>query len=32
VVYIDTFGSYDVLDVSELHHMRINHAKLFASA
>jgi len=30
VVYTDAFGSYDVLDVSEFHHMRINHSKLFA--
>ena len=30
VVYTDAFRSYDVLDVSEFHHMRINHSKLFA--
>jgi transposase len=30
LVYTDAFGSYDVLDVSEFHHMRINHSKLFA--
>jgi transposase len=29
IVYTDSFGSYDVLDVSEFHHHRINHAKLF---
>jgi len=30
IVYPDSFRSYDVLDVSEFHHMRINHSKLFA--
>ena len=30
VVYTDAFGSYDVLDVSEFKHHRINHSKLFA--
>jgi transposase len=30
VVYSDAFKSYDVLDVSEFHHMRTNHSKLFA--
>ncbi len=30
IVYTDCFGSYDVLDVSEFHHHRINHSKLFA--
>jgi len=30
VVYTDALGSYDVLDVSEFHHMRINHSRLFA--
>lgn len=30
IVYSDSFKSYDVLDVSEFHHMRINHSRLFA--
>jgi len=30
IVYTDTFGSYSALDVSEFHHSRINHSKLFA--
>jgi len=30
IVYTDCFRSYDVLDISEFHHMRINHSKLFA--
>lgn len=30
VVYTDALGSYDVLDVSEFHHVRINHSKLLA--
>ena len=30
VVYTDSFRSYDVLDVSEFKHHRINHSKLFA--
>lgn len=30
VVYTDSFGSYDILDVSEFHHHRINHLKVFA--
>ena len=30
VVYTDSFRAYDVLDVSEFHHYRINHSKLFA--
>ena len=30
IVYTDAFGSYDVLDVSEFRHMRINHSRLFA--
>lgn len=29
VVYTDNWSSYDVLDVSEFHHMRINHSKRF---
>lgn len=31
VVYTDCFRSYDVLDVSEFKHFRINHSKVFAS-
>ena len=30
IVYTDTFRAYDILDVSELHHVRINHSELFA--
>lgn len=30
IVYSDTFGSYDVLDVAGFRHLRINHAKLFS--
>jgi transposase len=30
IVYTDSFRAYDVLDVSEFHHYRINHSKLFA--
>ena len=29
-VYTDSFGSYDALDVSQFHHMRINHSVEFA--
>ena len=31
VVYTDCYRSYNALDVSEFHHRRINHSKLFAS-
>src|ERR1700753_3524119 len=31
IVYTDSFGSYDVLDVSEFHHHRINHSEKFAA-
>ena len=31
IVYTDTFRSYNVLDVSEFRHYRINHSKLFAN-
>lgn len=31
VVYTDTWGSYNALDVSEFKHYRINHSKLFAN-
>ena len=27
IVYTDSFRSYDVLDVSEFHHVRINHSE-----
>ena len=30
IVYSDTFSSYNVLDVSDFKHYRINHSKLFA--
>jgi transposase len=30
IVYTDGFLSYDALDISEFHHMRINHADKFA--
>jgi transposase len=30
IVYSDTFSSYNVLDVSEFKHYRINHSQLFA--
>ncbi len=30
VVYTDSFSSYDVLDVSQFHHVRINHSVEFA--
>ena len=30
IVYTDSLPSYDVLDVSEFKHVRINHSKLFA--
>ena len=30
IVYTDTFRSYNALDVSNFHHERINHSKLFA--
>mgnify|MGYP003879774841 CR=1 FL=1 len=32
IVYTDSFRSYDVLDVSEFHHQRINHSELFVDA
>lgn len=31
IVYTDSFRAYDALDVSEFHHMHINHSKLFAN-
>ena len=30
IVYTDCFTPYDALDVSEFHHLRINHGELFA--
>lgn len=30
IVYTDSFKAYNALDVSEFHHMRINHSELFA--
>ena len=30
IVYTDSFGAYDVLDVSEFRHLRINHSERFA--
>ena len=30
IVYLDTFSSYNVLDVSSFKHCRINHSELFA--
>ena len=30
IVYTDSFRAYNALDVSEFHHMRINHSELFA--
>lgn len=31
IVYTDNFRVYDVLDVSEFHHKRVNHSKTFVS-
>jgi len=30
IVYTDTFKSYNALDISDFHHRRINHSRLFA--
>jgi len=30
IVYTDSLGTYNVLDVSDFHHVRINHSDLFA--
>ena len=30
IVYTDMFKAYDALDVSDFHHRRVNHSKLFA--
>jgi transposase len=32
IVYTDSFRAYDVLDVSEFHHVRINHSERFADS
>lgn len=32
IVYSDSFKSYNVLDISEFKHYRINHSKRFAKA
>ena len=29
IVYTDGFSSYDALDVSDFHHVRINHSERF---
>ena len=29
IVYTDSFKSYNALEVSDFHHMRINHSELF---
>lgn len=31
MVYTDSFTAYDVLDVSEFHHRRVNHSKVFVT-
>jgi transposase len=31
IVYTDSFRAYDVLDVSEFHHRRVNHSKTFVN-
>jgi len=31
LVFTDSFGAYDVLDISEFHHQRINHSEVFAT-
>lgn len=30
IVYTDTFSAYNALDVTDFHHVRINHSELFA--
>lgn len=30
ILYTDTFKTYNALDVSDFHHMRVNHSELFA--
>ena len=32
IVYTDSFASYDVLDVAEFHHLRVNHKATFVDA
>jgi len=29
ILYTDTFKTYNALDVSDFHHMRVNHSELF---
>ena len=29
IVYTDGFGAYDALDVSDFHHVRVNHSQTF---
>jgi transposase len=29
ILYTDTFKTYNALDVSNFHHMRVNHSELF---
>lgn len=31
IVYTDSFTAYDVLDISEFHHRRVNHSKVFVT-
>ncbi len=31
IVYTDSYRSYNALDVTDFHHHRINHSRLFAS-
>ena len=31
IVYTDSFTAYDVLDVSEFHHRRVNHSQVFVT-
>ena len=31
IVYTDTWASYNALDISDFHHVRINHSELFAN-
>ena len=30
IVYIDTFGAYNALNVADFHHHRVNHSKILA--
>jgi len=31
IVYTDSYRLYETLDITDFHHMRINHSKLFAN-